>query len=114
MVSRAAPSLPSLVASADRNRICFALGGGGIAHGDPGVRGLRGVSIQGFDCNGVVALTDFYGTKANKTNVRGIKVFGNSVTNGILIRPAMANVKMPILDLTTPMRIPTIRVPRSI
>jgi hypothetical protein len=32
-----------------------------------------------------VALTDFYGTKANKTNVRGIKVFGNSVTNGILI-----------------------------
>ena len=63
----------------------FSLGGGGISHGDPEVRGLVGVSISGFFANGIGQLVAFAGTKANKTNVRGVKVFGNSIINGALL-----------------------------
>jgi len=71
----------------------FALGGGGIAHGDPEIRGLKGVTIQGFSASGVTAVCDFYGTKANKTNTRGLKMFGNSVITGTLIGAGSGEVE---------------------
>jgi hypothetical protein len=71
----------------------FALGGGGIASGDPEARGLQGVNITGVHCDGVVAMFDFYGTKADKTNVRGIVVMGNSIINGQVVDSGFTEVE---------------------
>lgn len=76
-------------------------GSGGGSHGDPQTRGVRGVSILGnqFD-TGAGATTpyiSFAGTAIDKTNVRGIVVGGNSVTNSQMFSGIASVEQMVIL-----------------
>lgn len=63
----------------------YAIALGGTVDDDPQEGGVRGVSICGNSFRGFSAAVNFYGTVMAKSNVRGIVVSGNSVTNGALL-----------------------------